>query len=141
MIIPDVNLLLYAVIDGYPEHAAAKAWWEELLNGTDAVGLCSPVLFGFLRIATNPRVFDTPLQVADATAYCEAWLARPQVQYLTGGSRYLSIAFALLHQLGAAANLTTDVQIAAYALESQSTVHSNDTDFAKFPGLRWFNPL
>lgn len=69
MIIPDVNLLLYAVIDSFPQHHSAKVWWRESLDGTHSVGLVAPVVFGFVRIATNRRVFDNPMDVGDATGY------------------------------------------------------------------------
>lgn len=141
MIVPDINLLLYATIDTFPEHVHAKQWWEELLNGSDSIGLPSVVIFGFTRIATNPRIFDTPMSADNAVSRVESWLNRPRVRYVQGGPRYLQIAFDLIRQLGAAASLTTDVQIAASAIEDQSVVHSNDTDFARFSGLRWTNPL
>jgi hypothetical protein len=71
----------------------------------------------------------------------EAWLDRPQVHYVQPGPRHLEIAFRLLRHIGAAANLTIDAQLAALAIEHQAEVHSNDTDFGRFPRLRWVNPL
>lgn len=98
-------------------------------------------MFGFVRIATNPRVFRPPLAVEDAVARVSGWLARPNVRALSPGPQHLQIAFRLLRELGAAANLTTDAQLAAYAIEHNATLCSNDTDFARFGGLRWANPL
>jgi toxin-antitoxin system PIN domain toxin len=141
MIVPDVNLLLYAEIDAYPLHAAARRWWEATLNGERQVGLASATLFGFLRISTNRKVFDEPLAVHDAIERVERWLGQDLVTFLVPGSRHLSIAFQLLERLGTAANLTTDVQIAAHALEHNAEVFSNDRDFGRFEGLRWTNPL
>lgn len=141
MIIPDINLLLYAQITAFPEHGRARSWWEEALNGSEEVGLASPALFGFIRIGTNPRVLDPPLDVSGAVEIAEGWLKRPNVRYLLPGPRHLELAFNLLRQLGAAANLTTDVQLAALAIEYQGTLHSNDVDFVRFPGLRLVNPL
>ena len=141
MILPDVNMLLYAEIDAHPHHAAARAWWERLMNGTQSVGLAPACVFGFLRIATNRRVFSQPLPVADAIARVQRWLERPHVSVLVPGSRHLDLAFGMLRRLGTGANLTTDVQIAAHALEVGGEVHSNDGDFARFDGLRWVNPL
>lgn len=141
MIIPDINLLLYAHITSFPKHAAAKAWWEATMTGDQDVGLVPPVVFGFIRIGTNPRVFAPPMSVEVAVAHVESWLARPRVRLLAPGSRHLDVAFGLLRTLGAAASLTTDAQIAAFAVENQADLHSNDTDFARFPGLRWVNPL
>lgn len=141
MIVPDVNLLLYATIADFPEHEQARRWWEQTINDGMAVGLVSPVVFGFIRVATNPRIFDTPMEVDAALTCVEEWLAQPDVQYLLPGPRHLDIAFRLLRGLGSASNLTTDVQLAAIAIEYQSELHSADTDFARFSQLRWVNPL
>jgi toxin-antitoxin system PIN domain toxin len=141
MIVPDVNLLLYAVMTGFPQHARARRWWEDLLNGDGEVGLAAPALFGFIRVATNPRVFTKPLAVEDAIARADEWLERSQVRFLLPGPKHLEIAFRLLRALGTGANLTTDVQLAALAIEFQSELHSNDTDFSRFPTLRWVDPL
>ena len=141
MIVPDVNLLLYAHIDAFGEHAQARAWWEQLLNGKQEVGIGAPVLFGFVRLATNRRVLIDPMSVEDALAAVESCLRRRHVRILNPGPRHLEIAFGLLRRLGTAANLTTDVQIAALAIEYQGELHSNDGDFGRFPQLRWLNPL
>ena len=100
MIIPDVNLLLYANIAAFPQPAAARRWFETAVNGEQEVGLAEPALFGFIRIATNPRVFDPAMSADDAVARVEAWLARPHVHFLSPGPRHLEIAFELLRRLG-----------------------------------------
>lgn len=141
MIIPDVNLLLYAHLTGFAEHARARQWWEDLMNGDKEVGLGGPALFGFLRLATNPHVFDRPLNVGEALGRVEEWLSRPHVRFALPGPRHLEIAFGLLRELGAVGNLSTDAQLAALAIEHQGELHSNDTDFGRFPRLRWVNPL
>ncbi len=141
MIVPDVNLLLYAVISGFPQHERAHAWLEENINSNTRLGLTHPALFGFLRIATNARVLKSPLAVSDAVNYVQDWLAQPNVDLLAPGRDHLRIALALLEDIGTAGNLTTDVQLAAYAIEHQAEMHSNDTDFARFPDLKWINPL
>jgi uncharacterized protein len=141
VIVPDLNLLLYAEIDAHPLHPAARRWWEEALNGDRQVGLAPVCLFGFVRLATNRRVFTDPLPVKDALDRVEAWLDRPNVSTLVPGRTHLQTAFGLLRRLGTAANLTTDVQIAAHAIEVNGEVHSNDADFARFEGLRLVNPL
>ena len=141
MIVPDVNLLLYAHVSGFADHAKARRWWEDLLNGEMEVGLGAPGVFGFVRLATSPRVFDRPLGVGEALAHVEEWLSRPHVRFALPGPRHLDIAFGLLRELGATGNLTTDAQLAALAIEHQGELHSNDGDFGRFPGLRWVNPL
>lgn len=141
MIVPDVNLLLYAELEMHPLHARAREWWESVLNGERQVGLAPVCIFGFIRLSTNRRVFREPLAVKDAIARVERWLDTEIATTLVPGSRHLELAFRLLEQLGTGANLTTDVQIAAHALEHRAEVFSNDRDFARFEGLRWVNPL
>src|SRR5450432_508696 len=141
MIVPDVNLLLYAHLTAFQQHAAARRWWEAAVADEREVGLAAPVIYGFIRIGTNRRVFASPMSVSDAVARVEEWLELPTARLLSPGPRHFEIAFRLLREVGVAANLTTDVQIAALALENQAEVVSNDTDFGRFTGLRWSNPL
>ena len=141
MIVVDVNLLLYAVISGFPQHEVARAWWEDTLNSSTEVGLSSSAIFGFLRISTNPRVLGTPLSVEEAVDYVSEWLDLPNVCLLAPDRRHFEIALDLLRGIGTAGNLTTDAQLAALAIEHDADMCSNDTDFARFEGLRWVNPL
>jgi uncharacterized protein len=141
VIVPDVNLLLYAEIDAFAQHRAAKQWWETLLNGDRQVGVAAVSVFGFLRISTNRRVFEAPLSVTEAISRVRRWLEQPNVTFLIPGTRHLDVAFQLLERLGTGSNLTTDVQLAAHAIEHGGEVHSNDSDFARFDGLRWVNPF
>ncbi|MGD0688063.1 MAG: type II toxin-antitoxin system VapC family toxin [Streptosporangiaceae bacterium] len=141
MIVVDVNLLLYAVISGFRQHDAARDWWEETLSGPAEVGLSSPAIFGFIRVSTNPRILTSPLPVKAAVGHVTGWLDQPNVSFLAPGPRHLDIAFDLLHGMGTAGNLTTDVQLAALAIEHNAGLFSNDNDFGRFPALRWVNPL
>ena len=141
MIVVDVNLLLYASFTSFEPHRAAAKWFEAALNGDEQLLLPGVSIFGFIRIATNPRIFEKPLRVEDALGAVETWLAQPHVHFLVPGPRHLELAFELLRKLGAAKNLTTDVQLAAHAIENQAVLYSNDSDFARFEGLRWTNPL
>ena len=141
MIIPDVNLLLYATITGFPQHERSRAWFEDALNGSALVGLTSPAVFGYIRIATSGRVLASAMSVTDAIGRVQRWLAQPNVRFVVPGPEHLEIAFGLLETIGAGANLTTDVQLAAYAIEQDADLCSNDTDFGRFPSLRWVDPL
>ncbi len=141
MIVPDINLLLYAAFSIFPAHERARAWWEASLANAVEIGIPGPVVFGFIRISTNPRAFQHPNTTEASLALVEAWLAHRTVRVLTPGPRHLEIAFGLLRDLGTAGNLTTDVQLAALAIEYQAELHSADHDFARFPGLRWRNPV
>jgi uncharacterized protein len=141
VIVVDVNLLLYSTFTSFQQHAAARRWFEAVLNGDEQLLLPAVSIFGFVRIASNPRIFESPLSVEQALASVELWLAQPHVHFLVPGSRHLDIAFELLRKLGATRNLTTDTQLAAHAIENQAVLCSNDSDFARFEGLRWVNPL
>lgn len=140
MIIPDINLLIYATVRTMPQHRAAARWLSECLRGDEPLALTHPTMFGFLRIVTNRRVFDSPRSIEEAISDLESWLEAGAVT-VTPGPRHLEIAFRLLRELGTGGNLTTDVQLAALALEHQAELHSADADFARFKGLRWVNPL
>jgi len=141
MILPDINLLLYAHNEALPQHAAARRWWQGLMTGEHLIGIPWAVSFGFIRLATHPAVFRDPLAPSEAVERVRGWLARPHVQILEPGPRHLSFVEKLFAMTGVAGNLTTDTHLAALAIEHQCELHSNDSDFARFPGLRWRNPL
>lgn len=141
MIVPDANLLVYAYNSDAPHHAAARRWWEELLNGTGPVGLPWAVTCGFVRLMTHPAVLVRPMTTAEAGVSVRAWFERPCVEVLEPGPRHLEILLRLLGEPGVTGALTTDAHLAALAIEHQCELHSNDADFSRFPGLRWRNPL
>lgn len=140
MILVDVNLLLYATMDGLPEHDAARSWLEEKLNGVAGVGLPWSSLLGFVRIASNPRVFERPMPLKTAWDYVEEWLALPNVFVPEPAERYSEILAALLPQAGKP-EVVPDAQLAALAIEYGLTLQSTDRDFARFSDLAWENPL
>jgi hypothetical protein len=141
VIIPDLNLLLYACDASSPFHAAASAWWQSCLAGTEPVGLPHVVVFGFVRLATSARVFLQPMTPAEAAGHVRAWLEQPPVQLLEAGPDHVRQVLALLEGVGTAGNLVTDAQLAALALDHDAVLHTTDADFTRFQGLRWFNPL
>ncbi len=141
MIVPDLNLLVYAHSAGAPMHEPARRWWEELVNGTERVGVPWIVAAGFVRLLTHPNVLSTPAAPEDAVDLMAEWFRSPSVVPLNPGTQHLAIFRNMLAAAGVAANLVTDAHIAALAIEHQAEVHSNDSDFARFPGLRWRNPL
>lgn len=141
MIVPDINLLVYAHDSEFPRHGEVRDWWEELMNGSDSVGLAWFAMLGFIRIATNSKILDNPMEPATACEHVRSWLGRPQSIVIHPGARHAEIVFQLLEQAGSAGNLTTDAHLAALAIEHQAELHSADADMARFPGLRWVNPL
>ena len=141
MIIPDINLLVYAYNQAVREHPIAKTWWETLLNDSIPVGIPWVVSIGFIRIATHPRVLQTPVSADRASQIVQSWLDCSNVIIPEPGDKFSKIFLNQFNSLGTAGNLTTDAYLAALAIESQSTLASNDTDFARFEGLKWENPL
>lgn len=141
MILPDVNLLIYAHNRAAPHHDRARAWWEETLTSGAPVALPWAVVFGFVRLVTHPRVLERPLQPAAALDRVDGWLARSCVCPLEPGPRHLTIVRELFAATGVAAGLTTDTHLAALAIEHRCELCSNDSDFARFGGLDWTNPL
>ena len=141
MIVPDINLLVYAYNDGAPNHAAAKRWWEGLINGSEKVGIPWVVLTGFVRLMTHPRVLTSPLSTSKAIDYVTDWFRYTHITPVNPGTDHLTHFRQNLAAAGVGANLVSDAHIAALAIEYQAEVHSNDSDFSRFPGLRWHNPL
>jgi toxin-antitoxin system PIN domain toxin len=141
VIVPDVNLLVYAYSNDAPRHADAKTWWEHVLNAEQPVGLAWVAALGYIRLMTHRAVLITPLEPRRAIDHVRSWLDRPNVRILDPGERHLEILGELLAATGVAGNLTTDAHLAALAIEHQCEIASNDADFARFPGLRWRNPL
>lgn len=140
MILPDVNLLVYAYNRLAPEHELAKEWWESAVS-SEAIALSWVCIGGFIRIVTNRRAVQTPLTVSEALGAVRSWLEQPNVIVIEPGPQFKTLFFGLLEQIGTAGNLTTDAQLAALAIEHQCTLHSADLDFGRFSGLRWLNPL
>ena len=111
------------------------------MNASGSIGLPWVAALGFIRISTNSRILENPLDVGGACHRVRSWLAQPQTVLIHPGERHAEILFGLLEEAGAAGNLTTDAHLAAMAIEHQAELHSTDADMARFPGLRWLNPL
>lgn len=137
----DANLLLYAVDAESTHHERAKAWLEQALNGSRRVGLPWPSLIAFVRISTNPRAVRDPLDAAAAWQFVADWLAAPAAWIPLPGHGYGEILGRLVTELDLRSNLVSDAALAALAHEHGLTLVSADSDFARFPGLDWVNPL
>ena len=83
MIIPDLNLVLYATVSSFRHHQRARDWWEQTLSGTEGVGLVTPVILGFVRLTTGRKLLETPMTIDQAVAHVESWFAQPNVQLLS----------------------------------------------------------
>ncbi|HEX7705174.1 MAG TPA: TA system VapC family ribonuclease toxin [Thermoanaerobaculia bacterium] len=141
MLIPDVNLLVYAYNSDAPFHQESKLWWESCLNGTERVGMPWVTLLGFLRLTTSRAILLRPFDPSEGLGFIRSWLLRPQVQLIEPGPQHLAILEELATSLGVAGRLTTDLHLAALAIERNARICSNDADFARMSGLRLENPL
>ena len=137
----DVNLLMYAVNEDSAHHLKAKPWLERTLSGDEPVALPWPVLLAFLRLTTSSRVMPYPLTPEQALAVVDGWLAQLPVLTLLPGAEHWRVLRGLIEEVGAAGNLTTDAHLAAMAIENGAELCSSDADFARFPRLRWLNPV
>ena len=141
MKLPDVNLFIYAYNIESPHQEAAASWLEETLAGTETVALSWPVLLAFLRLSTSSRVFRHPLSVVKALDCVDSWLLQPCTTIVHPTRRHSAVLRELLEPLGTGGNLTSDAHLAALAIEHGAELYSCDWDFARFPRLRWVNPL
>lgn len=141
MIIPDLNLLIYAYDERAPQHPKAHIWWADLLQDDEPVGIPWTVLTGFVRLAIRPGILAQPLTGVEALQEIQHWLARPQVSAINPTDRHPEILASLLQAVGDGHNTVTDAHIAAMAMEHGAVVHSNDGIYALFPGVRWHNPV
>ena len=141
MTLVDANLLLYAYDPRAAQHEASKRWLEDVLSGRELVGFAWLTLWAFVRIATNPRVYERPLSVEEAESLVESWLARPVVRILEPGERHWEILRWLTRTGQCAGALVMDAALAAIAIEHGAALATTDRDFSRFDGLSWHNPI
>jgi uncharacterized protein len=140
-VLVDANILLYAVDEASPFHAAARDWMEAQLNGSRRVGIPWSSLTAFVRIATHPRALVDPLAPGEAWEHVEAWLDAPTTWTPAPGRGHREILGRLLQGLDLRANLVTDAVLAALCIEHGLTIVSADSDFARFTEVAWLNPV
>jgi hypothetical protein len=141
VILVDANILIYAVNSDASQHQEARRWLEQILSGTTEVGLAWIVILAFLRITTRAGIMARPLNRGDAIAYVDSWLEQPYVRLVAPGDKHWPIYRNLLNATGTAGNLTSDVHLAALAIEHGAEIYSADYDFRRYPGITHVNPL
>jgi toxin-antitoxin system PIN domain toxin len=141
VILVDANLLIYAANRAAADHEQARSWLDERLNGTVRVGLPWPSLIAFVRLASTPAVVRNVVPAAVAWRQAEEWLACEVAWTPLPGSRHREILGRLLDHPLVTSRLVADAHLAALAIEHGLTLCSSDGDFARFPGLKWLNPL
>jgi toxin-antitoxin system PIN domain toxin len=141
LILVDANILLYAEDSLHSRHQRARSWWDDQLSGTGAVCLCWTVLSAFIRIGTNPRIFKRPISLEQALVRVQSWLVQPCTRVVRPTERHWTVFKQVLTGGQAVANLVTDAHLAALAIEHGCELASTDSDFARFPKLKWLNPI
>lgn len=141
MILVDANLLVYAHVRSFDQHDSAREWLDGRLSGVGRVGLPWPSLIAFLRLVTNPRVFERPQSIAKAWTQVEHWLSADPAWVPLPTLRHQEVLGRLLADTHARADLVPDAHLAALAIEHGLVMASTDGDFARFPALSWENPL
>jgi len=141
VIVLDANILIYSYNSGSAFHRDARAWLEKTFSSNEVVGLPWQSISAFLRVMTNPRLPAERFSLTQGAQVVDLWLARPNVQILTPGDHYWSLFRRMVVDGRAAGALVSDAEIAALTIEYGGVLHTADRDFARFPGLRWVNPL
>jgi toxin-antitoxin system PIN domain toxin len=141
MVLVDVNVLVYAHHRGAVDHAKYLGWLEEQLASDQAFGMSDLILSGFLRIVTNPRVFDPPSKMTTALAFVDDIRSSPNCVPVAPGPRHWDIFVGLCKAAGVKGNLVPDAYLAALAIEFGCRWISTDRDYSRFPGLAWQHPL
>ncbi len=141
MILLDANLLLYAAIMEFTDHEVARSWLDDCLSGSTRVGLPWVSLLAFVRIASNPRVFEKPANVADAWQRVKDWLDCAPAWVPEPTERHRDVLDGFIGTIATSSKLVPDAHLAALAIEHGLTLCTTDGDFARFPGLRIENPL
>ena len=141
MILPDVNVLIYAFRSDADQHADYKAWLESVINGSAAYGIAPQVLSSVVRICTHPRIFKRPSRISEVFEFCRVLLEQPNASAVTPGERHWDIFVSLCREAKATGNLIQDAWFAALAIESGCEWITTDRDYARFPGLIWRAPV
>jgi hypothetical protein len=141
VILPDINVLVYAFRTEHPRHAEYEGWLTRTLEAPEAYGISELVLSGLLRVVTNPRAFQHPNKIEDALDFADALRGQPNCVLVAPGPRHWSIFQDLCRKAEARGNLIPDAYLAALAIESGCEWITADRDYARFPGLKWRHPL
>ena len=141
MFVPDLNILVYAYNASAPKHALAAKWWEDQINGGATIGICWPVLQGFVRLLSGRQIVAEPYSSEELFGFIDGWLAWPSVRLLGTSDQTYSHFRKLVREHGISGAMTTDALIAAFALEHGAVLISNDTDFLRFREIRVLDPL
>jgi len=140
MILPDVNVLIYAFRREVPQHNVCRTWLNAVVLGQERFGVSPLSLAALVRITTNRRAYAQPSSVETAFGFCEDLLGQPHCQIVEPGARHWDIFKRLCVETETRGPRVTDVWYAALAIEWGCEWITLDRDYARFPGLRWRLP-
>ena len=141
MILPDVNVLLYAFRADSARHPKYHDWLTALVNADSPFGVSPQTLASLIRISTHPGIYVSPSRLDEAVAFCDAVLGAPNCTVVQPRERHWSIFTDLCRQARVKGNLVQDAWFAALAIESGCEWITTDRDYARFPKLRWREPF
>jgi toxin-antitoxin system PIN domain toxin len=141
VIVLDVNVLLYAYDTSSPSYSSARRWLLTTFSGPELIGLPWQVVWAFLRLSTNPRIFANCREMGEAVQLVDEWIALKRVRLLAPGERHWYLLQKMLIEGQVRGSDITDAELAALTIEHGGVLYTTDRDFARFPGLRWENPL
>jgi len=141
VIVLDANILLYAYDSASSHHSKARAWVERVFSAAAPIGLPWQTVTAFLRIMTNPRLPGERFSTQEAVQVVDRWLEQPNIRLLAAGDDHWPLFRQMIVEGQASGPLITDAHLAALTIEYGGVLHTTDRDFARFPGLRWTNPL
>jgi uncharacterized protein len=141
VILPDVNVLLYAFRRDSRDHLRYQQWLEDVVNGPSAYGMAPQVLSSVVRIATHPRIFAQPSSLESVLDFTGVLLAQPHCTVIHPGPRHWDMFGAVSRRSGASGNLVQDAWFAALAMEWGCEWITTDRDYSRFEGLCWRTPF
>jgi toxin-antitoxin system PIN domain toxin len=141
VIVIDANILIYSYAAASAHHIKSSAWVEEALSSGEPVGLSWQTVSAFLRVVTNRRLPGVRVDLREAVDAVQEWLQQPSVRILIPGDGHWPILKRMILEGGSSGSLITEAQLAALTIEYGGVLYTADRDFARFPGLRWENPL
>jgi len=141
VLLPDVNVLIYAHRLESPEHRRYADWLRRVAEGPEPFGLSELVASGFVRIVTNPKIWEEPTTPADALEFIARLRRRSNARVLVPGPSSWEIFAQLCLATQARGKLVADAYHAALAIEHGCEFVTVDGDFSRFAGLRYRHPL
>lgn len=140
MILPDVNVLIYAFRQDLPQFAECRPWLDSIIGGDTRFGISPLTLSAVVRVTTNRGSFRVPSAIDEAFRFCDSLLDQPHCQLIEPGERHWEIFRRLCIETGTRGPRVTDAWLAALAIEWGCEWITLDRDFARFPGLKWGPP-